>query len=151
MCFLVNPIKFSEPLRVSPEAARVESSAREANFARKQQSHYGEEDGEDKQHVRRAHHRVVGKLVRLTSHLVDIEAYGEDECRHAEEDHASEGDPAGVFGGFSAPVRCHQQSTGDREGDDAHDDEEERGDPLWGQPRRDTGPVSSVDGLTLPD
>ncbi len=64
---------------------------------------------------------------------------------------ASEGDPAGVFGGFSAPVRCHQQSTGDCEGDDAHDDEEKCGDPLWGQPWWNTGPVSSVDGLALPD
>lgn len=45
----------------------------------------------------------------------------------------------------------HQESTGDRQGDDAHDDEEERGDPLGGQPRRNTGPVPSVDGLTLPD
>lgn len=69
----------------------VESSAREANFACKQKSHYGEEDGEDKQHIRRAHHRVVGQLVRLASHLVDIEAYGEDERRHAEQDHWREG------------------------------------------------------------
>lgn len=37
---------------------------------------------------------------------------------------AGEGDPAGVFGGFSAPVWRHEQSTGDSEGDDAHDDEE---------------------------
>ena len=64
---------------------------------------------------------------------------------------ASEGNPAGVFGGFSAPVWCHQQPTGDREGDDAHYDEEKCGDPLWGQPRWDAGPVSAVDGLTLPD
>lgn len=63
---------------------------------------------------------------------------------------ASEGDPAGVLGGFPAPVRRHQESAGDGERDDAHDDEEQRGDPLWGQPRRDAGPVSSVDGLTLP-
>jgi len=69
----------------------VNSSAWEANFACKQQSHYGEEDGEDKQHVRGADHCVVGQLVRLTSHLVNIEAYGEDECRHAEEDHWKEG------------------------------------------------------------
>lgn len=89
---------------VSPEAGTVESSAWEANFACKQKSHYGEEDGEDKEHVRGADHCVVGQLVRLASHLVDIEAYGEDERRHAEEDHTSEGDPAGVFGGFSAPV-----------------------------------------------
>lgn len=69
----------------------VESSAWEANFAGKQQSHYSEEDGEDKQHIRGAHHRVVGQFVRLASHLVYIEAYGEDECRHAEQDHWKEG------------------------------------------------------------
>lgn len=68
----------------------VESSAREANFACKQKSHYGEEDGEDKQHIRGTDHRVVGQLVWLTSHLVDIEAYGEDESRHAEQDHWKE-------------------------------------------------------------
>lgn len=48
-------------------------------------------------------------------------------------------------------MRRHQESTGDRQGDDSHDDEEERGDPLGGQPRRNAGAVSSVDGLTLPD
>lgn len=64
---------------------------------------------------------------------------------------ASKGDPSSVFGGFSAPVWCHEQSTGDCEGDDAHDDEEQCGDPLRGQPGGDTGPVSPVDGLTLPD
>lgn len=69
----------------------VKSSAWQANFACKQKSHYGEEDGEDKQHIRGADHCVVGQLVRLASHLVDIEAYGEDECRHAEQDHWKEG------------------------------------------------------------
>lgn len=64
---------------------------------------------------------------------------------------ASEGDPAGIFGGFSAPVWRHQQSTGDCERDDAHDDEEKCGDPFWRQPGWDTGPVSSMDGLTLPN
>lgn len=68
----------------------VKSSAWEANFACKQQSYYGEEDGEDKQHVRGADHRVVGQLVRLASHLIYIEAYGEDERRHAEQDHWKE-------------------------------------------------------------
>lgn len=64
---------------------------------------------------------------------------------------AGKGDPASVFGRLSAPVGRHQESTGDREGDDAHDDEEKRGYPLRRQPWRDTGPVSSVDGLALPD
>lgn len=61
-----------------------------------------------------------------------------------------EGNPAGVFGGLAAPVGCHQQATGHREGDDTQDDEEERGDPLGGKPRGDTGAVSTVDGLALP-
>lgn len=136
---------------MSPEASTFVSSAWEANFACKQKSHYGEEDGEDEQHIRRAYHCVVGQLVRLAPHLVDIEAYGEDERRHAEQDHASKGDPASIFGSFSAPMGRHQESAGDREGNDAHDDEEKRGDPFRRQPRRDTGPVSSVDGLALPD
>lgn len=67
-----------------------ESSAWEANLSCKQQSHYGEEDGEDKEDVRGAHHRVVGQLVWLTSDLVDVEAYWEDERCHAEQDHCKE-------------------------------------------------------------
>lgn len=89
--FFVNPREIFRASRVSPEAGTVESSAREANFACKQKSHYGEEDGEDEQHIRGADHCVVGKLVRLATHLVDIEAYGEDERRHAEQDHWKEG------------------------------------------------------------
>lgn len=68
----------------------VESSAWEANFPRKQQSHYGEEDGEDEEHIRGADHCVVGQLVWLAPHLVDIEAYGEDERCHAKQDHCGE-------------------------------------------------------------
>lgn len=68
----------------------VQSSTWEADFPCKQQSHYGEEDGEDEEHVWRADHRVVGQLVRLPSNLVDIEAYWEDECCHAEQDHWKE-------------------------------------------------------------
>ena len=62
----------------------------------------------------------------------------------------SEGDPAGVLGGLPAPVWGHQQPAGDCEGDDAHDDEEERGDPLRWEPRRDAGAVAAVDRLALP-
>lgn len=90
MCFCKSR-KIFRASRVSPEAGTVEPSAREANFACKQKSHYGEEDGEDEQHVRGADHCVVGQLVRLASHLVDIEAYGEDERRHTEQDHWKEG------------------------------------------------------------
>lgn len=63
---------------------------------------------------------------------------------------AGKGDPAGVLGGFPAPVRRHQESAGDGERNDAHDDEEQRGDPLRRQPWRDACPIPSVDGLTLP-
>lgn len=62
-----------------------------------------------------------------------------------------EGDPSGVSGGLAVPVRHHQQTTGDGEGDDAKDDEEERGDPLRGQLRGDAAPVSAVNSLALPD
>lgn len=82
--------KFFRASCYSSEAGTGKTSAREANFACKQQSHYGEEDGEDEQHVRGADHCVVGQLVRLTSHLVDIEAYWEDQCCHAEQDHWKE-------------------------------------------------------------
>ena len=61
------------------------------------------------------------------------------------------GDPAGVTGGFAAPARHHHQTTGDAEGNDAQDDEEQRGDPLRGQLRRGAVPVSAVDGLALPE
>lgn len=44
----------------------------------------------------------------------------------------------------------HQQATCDSQGNDPHDDEEEGGDPLWGKPRGDAGPVSSMDCLTGP-
>jgi len=47
-------------------------------------------------------------------------------------------------------VRRHQEPAGDGERDDAHDDEEERGDPFGRQARRDAGPVPPVDGLALP-
>ena len=90
VCFCKSHYIFRAP-RVSPEAGTVKSSAWEANFACKQKSHYGEEDGEDKQHIRGSDHCVVRQLVWLPSHLVDIEAYGEDECRHAEQDHWKEG------------------------------------------------------------
>lgn len=72
-------------------AASVESSAWKADLPCKQQSYYSEEDGEDEQHVGGANHRVVGQLVGLAPHLVDIEAYGEDERRHAEQDHCGDG------------------------------------------------------------
>lgn len=79
------------PPAVGPGGGRPgRPSAREANLAREQESHYGEEDGEHEEHVRGADHRVVGQLVRLAPHLVDVEAYGEDERRHAEQDHWEE-------------------------------------------------------------
>lgn len=100
-CFVVFPLLFffysrkshetPPPAVWSPRGWRPlgsgPPSAGEANFAGKQESHYGKEDGKDEEHVRGAHHRVVGQLVRLAPHLVDVEAYGEDERRHAEQDH----------------------------------------------------------------
>lgn len=62
-----------------------------------------------------------------------------------------EGDPSGVSCGLVAPVWHHQQTTADGEGDDAQDDEEKCGNPLWGQLWGDAGPVSAVDGLALTD
>lgn len=44
----------------------------------------------------------------------------------------------------------HQQTTCDSQGNDSHDDKKQGGDPFWGKPRRDAGPVSSMDCLTLP-
>lgn len=62
-----------------------------------------------------------------------------------------EGDPPGISRSLVVPVRHHQQSTADSEGDDAQDDEEECGDPLWGQLWGDACPVSAMDGLALSD
>lgn len=58
-----------------------------------------------------------------------------------------EGHPACVTGGLAAPARHHHQATGDGEGDDAQDDEEQRRDPLRRQLRGGTVPVSAVDGV----
>lgn len=63
----------------------------------------------------------------------------------------SKGDPAGVSGGHVVPIWHHQQSTGDSQGHDAQDDEEERDDPLSRQLWRDAGPFSAMEGLALPD
>lgn len=66
------------------------SSARQADLSCKQQPHYCEEDGEHEEHVGRAHHRVVGQLVRLAAHFVNVEADGEDKSCHAEQNHCGE-------------------------------------------------------------
>lgn len=62
-----------------------------------------------------------------------------------------EGDPPSVTGGLAAPARRHHQTTGDGEGNDAQDDEEQGGDPLRGQLWGGTVPVSAVDGLAPQD
>lgn len=126
-------------------------SSRQANLPGKQQPHDGEEYGENKEDIRGAHHCVVGEFIGLSSDLVDVEPDGEDESSHAEQNHSCEGDPSGVSRGFSAPVGHHQQSAGDGEGDDAQDDEEERGDPLWRKLGGEAGPLSAVDRLALTD
>lgn len=64
---------------------------------------------------------------------------------------AHEGDPACVAGGLAVPARHHHQTTGDGERNDAQDDEEQRGDPLWRQLRGGAVAVSAVDGLALQD
>lgn len=63
----------------------------------------------------------------------------------------SEGDPAGVAGGLAAPAGHQHQHAGDGEREHAQQDEEERGDPLGRQLRRDAVAVPAVDGLTLLD
>ena len=63
------------------------ASARQTYLPSKQQPHYGEEYGEDKEYVGGAHHGVVGELIRLSTDLVDVEADWEDEGGHTEEDH----------------------------------------------------------------
>lgn len=93
MCFYKIPLnpQSPPPSRQSGGGGRHgRLSAWEAHLAREQESHYSEENGEHKQHVRGADHRVVGQLVRLAPHLIDVEAYGEDERRHAEQDHWEE-------------------------------------------------------------
>ena len=62
-------------------------STRKADLPREQQSHYGEEDGQDKQDVGGAHYSIVGQLVGLASHLVDVKPYREYQCCHTEQHH----------------------------------------------------------------
>lgn len=80
------------------------TSAGQAHLPSKQQPHYGEEYGQDEENVGGAHHSVVGQLIWLSSNLVDVEADGEYESSHTEQDHPCEGDPSGVSGGLAAPV-----------------------------------------------
>lgn len=63
----------------------------------------------------------------------------------------SEGDPAGVAGGLAPPAGHQHQHAGDGQREHAQHDEEERGDPLGGQLRRDAVAVPAVDGLALLD
>lgn len=62
---------------------------------------------------------------------------------------SSEGYPSSIFCSFSSPVGSHQQTTCDSQWNDSHDDKKQCGDPLWGKPRWDARPVSSMDCLTL--
>lgn len=79
-------------------------SAGQAYLTSKQQSYYGEEYGQNEEYIGRAHHCVVGQLIRLSSNLIDVEADWEYESSHTEQDHPCEGDPSGVSGGLAAPV-----------------------------------------------
>lgn len=60
-----------------------------------------------------------------------------------------ESDPPGIPSGLPVPAGHHQQTAGNGEGDDTQDDEEECGDPLWGQLWGDADPEPAVDGLAL--
>lgn len=66
-------------------------SAGQAYLPSKQQSHYGEEYGQDEEYVGGAHHCVVGELIWLSSNLVDVEADREYESSHTEQDHCDRG------------------------------------------------------------
>lgn len=74
---------------VSPKVQREKEgmSAGQAYLPSKQQSHYGEEYGQDKEYIGGAHHCVVGELIRLSSNLVDVEADWEYESSHTEQNH----------------------------------------------------------------
>lgn len=74
---------------VSPKVQKEEEgmSAGQAHLPSKQQSHYGEEYGQNKEHIGGAHHRVVGQLIRLPSNLIDVEADWEYEGGRTEQDH----------------------------------------------------------------
>lgn len=130
---------------------KMNLSAGQANLPGKQQSHDGEEYGQNEQHIGGAHHCIVGELIRLSSNFVDVETDWEYEGGHTEEDHACEGDPSGITGGLTMPAGHHQQTTGGSEGNDTQDDKEEGGDPLWRQLWWDAGPVPAMDGLALTD
>lgn len=62
---------------------------------------------------------------------------------------SSECYPSSIFCSFSPPVGSYQQTTCDSQWNDSHDDKKQCGDPLWGKPRWDARPVSSMDCLTL--
>lgn len=62
-------------------------SAGQAHLPRKQQSHYGEEYGQNEEDVGGAHNCVVWQLIWLSSNLVDVEANWEYESSHTEQDH----------------------------------------------------------------
>lgn len=76
-------VGFSSKIRKEEEGV----SAGQAYLTSKQQSHYGEEYGQNKEYIGRADHCVVGQLIWLSSNLIDVEADWEDESSHTEQDH----------------------------------------------------------------
>lgn len=63
------------------------TSTGQAHLPSKQQTHYGEEYGQNEEHIGGTHHRVVGQLIWLTPDLADVEADWEYEGGHTEQDH----------------------------------------------------------------
>lgn len=62
-------------------------SAGQTHLTSKQESHYGEEYGQNEEYIGRAHHCVVGQFIWLSSNFIDVEADWEDESSHTEQDH----------------------------------------------------------------
>lgn len=80
------------PLIVVFLYTKRKKSAGQAYLPSKQQSHNGEEYGQNEEYVGGAHRCVVGELIWLSPNLVDVEAHGEDESSHAEQDHCDKGE-----------------------------------------------------------
>lgn len=78
-------------LNIQKEEEEEGMSAGQAHLPSKQQSHYGEEYGQNKEYIGGAHHCVVGELIWLSSNLLDVEAHWEYEGSHTEEDHCDRG------------------------------------------------------------
>lgn len=106
--------KFACDGGVSSEIQKEEEeegkSAGQAYLPGEQQPHYGEEYGQNEEYVGGAHHCVVGELIWLSSHLVDVEADWEYEGSHAEQDHCDGGNKKKSINTLSRPETPKQGS-----------------------------------------